>query len=139
MPRRRAQPRRHAAVHVVRASGTHAEAPERPPVAVLRQREPPRDARGKWTVPGGANPPAGAPPVARHWPPERRTSPAMSWPLHACVCHRRDPTSSQSTSREYISQSSAVLRAHAQPPPSSAACHLRRLGELIAPPASMAI
>jgi hypothetical protein len=33
---------------------------------VLRRREPPRDARGKWTVPVGANPPAGAPPVARH-------------------------------------------------------------------------
>jgi hypothetical protein len=32
-----------------------------------------------WQVagPGGANPPAGAPPAACHWPPERRTSPAM--------------------------------------------------------------
>jgi hypothetical protein len=32
-----------------------------------------------WQVagPGGADPPAGEPPVARHWPPERRTSPAM--------------------------------------------------------------
>jgi hypothetical protein len=51
----------------------------------------PDGARGNWTVPDGANTPAGAPPVARHLPPERRTSPAMPWSLHACVCHRRDP------------------------------------------------
>jgi hypothetical protein len=43
-------------------------------------------------VPGGADPPAGAPPVARHWPPEWRTSPAMPRPLHACKWHRCDPT-----------------------------------------------
>jgi hypothetical protein len=32
-----------------------------------------------WQVagPGGADPPAGAPSAACHWPPERRTSPAM--------------------------------------------------------------
>jgi hypothetical protein len=32
-----------------------------------------------WQVagPGGVDPPAGAPPVARHWPPKRRTSPTM--------------------------------------------------------------
>jgi hypothetical protein len=32
-----------------------------------------------WQVtgPGGIDPPAGAPPAARHWPPERRTSLAM--------------------------------------------------------------
>jgi hypothetical protein len=32
-----------------------------------------------WQVagPGGANPPAGAPSASCHWPPERRTSPAM--------------------------------------------------------------
>jgi hypothetical protein len=106
LPRRRAQPCRHAAVRAVPASGAHAEVMERPPVTALWRRELSRDARGKWTVPGGANPPAGAPPVARHWPPERRTSPAMPWPLHACVCHRRDPTSSKPTSREYINQSS---------------------------------
>jgi hypothetical protein len=32
---------------------------------------------GKWATLGSANPLAGAPPVARHWPPERRTSQAM--------------------------------------------------------------
>jgi hypothetical protein len=89
LPRRRAQPRRHAAVRAVPASGAHAEAPERPPVAALRWWELPYDGRGKWTVPGGANP--------------------------------------------------QVPRAHAQPPPSSAARHLRRLSELVAPPASMAV
>jgi hypothetical protein len=32
-----------------------------------------------WQVagPGGANPPVGAPSMACHWPPERRTSPAI--------------------------------------------------------------
>jgi hypothetical protein len=64
---------------------------------------------------------------------------AMPWPLHACVCHWCDPTSSQPTFRRYKNQSSALPRVHAQPPPSSAARHLRRLGELIAPPASMAV
>jgi hypothetical protein len=136
LPRRRARPRRHATVP---ASGAHDEAPEWPPVTALRRWEPPREARGKWTVLGGANPPAGAPPVPRHWPPERRTSPAMPWPLHACVCHRREPTSSQPTFRECISQSSVLPRAHTQPPSNSATRYLCRLGELTAPPASMAI
>jgi hypothetical protein len=101
LPRRHARPRRQAAVRTVPASGAHAEAPERPSVAALRRRELPCDARGKWTAPGGANPPAGAPPVARQWPPERRMSSDMPWLLHACVRHRRDPTSSQPTSRGY--------------------------------------
>jgi hypothetical protein len=60
--------------------------------------------------------------VARHWPPERRTSPAMSCPLYACVCHRRDPTSPQPTSRAYLSLSSALPLAHAprhRAPPSA--------------------
>jgi hypothetical protein len=39
--------------------------------------------------------------VARHWPPERRTSLAMPRPLHACVSHQLDLTSPQSTSRGY--------------------------------------
>jgi hypothetical protein len=35
-----------------------------------------------WQVagPGGADPPAGAPPAACHWPPERHTSPAIDLP-----------------------------------------------------------
>jgi hypothetical protein len=70
--------------------GAHAEAPKRPSVAALRRRELTRVVRGKWAAPGGVNPPVGAQPVARHWPPERRTSPAMPRPLHTCVSHRRD-------------------------------------------------
>jgi hypothetical protein len=93
LPRRRARPRRQAVVRVVPASGAHAEAPERPSVAALRRRELTHVVRGKWAAPGGVDPPAGPPPVVCHWPPERRTSPAMSRPLHACVSHRRDLTS----------------------------------------------
>jgi hypothetical protein len=87
LPRRRVQPRRQAAVRVVPASGAHAKAPKRSLVAALRRRELTRAVRGKWSAPGGVDPPAGAPPVARHWPPERRTSPAMLRPPHACVSH----------------------------------------------------
>jgi hypothetical protein len=43
----------------------------------------------------------GAPPAVRHWPPERRTSPAMPWPFHACLCHRRGLTHSQPTFPDY--------------------------------------
>jgi hypothetical protein len=86
LPRRRMRPCRHGAVRAVPASGAHAEAPERPLVAALRWRELPRDTRGKWTVPGGANPPAGAPPVVDHWPPERRKSrPCRGLSTRACV------------------------------------------------------
>jgi hypothetical protein len=113
LPRRRVRPRRQAVVRAVPASGAHAEAPERSSVVALRRRELPRDARGKWTVPGGANPSAGAPPVARHWLPERRTPPAMSWLLHLCVHHWRDPTSSQPTSRGYKTSPVPLPRAHA--------------------------
>jgi hypothetical protein len=93
LPRRRARPRRQATVRAVPASGAHAEAPERSSVAVLHRQELTRAVRGKWAAPGGVGPPAGAPPVARHWPPERCTSPAMPRPPHACVNHRRDLTS----------------------------------------------
>jgi hypothetical protein len=93
LPRRRVRPRRQAAVRAVPASSAHAEAPERPLVAVLRRRELTRAVCGKWAASGGVDPPAGASPVARHWPPERRTSPAMPRPLHACVSHRHDLTS----------------------------------------------
>jgi hypothetical protein len=71
LPRRRAWPRRQASVRVVPASGAHAEAPERPLVTALRRRELTRVVRGKWAEPGGVDPLAGAPPMARHWPPER--------------------------------------------------------------------
>jgi hypothetical protein len=43
----------------------------------------------------------GTPPAARHWPPGRRTSPAMLWPFHTCLCHRHDLTHSQSTFPDY--------------------------------------
>jgi hypothetical protein len=98
MPRRallrhRARPRRQAVVRAIPASGAHAEAPEQPSVAALRRRELTCAVRGKWAAPDGVDPPAGAPPVVRHWPLEQRTSPAMLRPPHACVSHRRDLTS----------------------------------------------
>jgi hypothetical protein len=99
--RRCARPRRHAAVRAVPASGAHAEALERPPVAAQRRRELSRDVRGEWVVAGGANPPDRCTPAARHWPPGRRTSPATPWPFHACLCHRRDLTTSQPTFPDY--------------------------------------
>jgi hypothetical protein len=43
----------------------------------------------------------GAPPAACHWLLGRRTSPAMPWPFHACLCHRRDLTHSQPTFPDY--------------------------------------
>jgi hypothetical protein len=66
-----------------------------------------------WQVagPGGANPPTGAPPVARHWPPERRMSPAMpSASLRVQVAPAR-PYLPQPTSRALISQPSRPSRA----------------------------
>jgi hypothetical protein len=93
LPRRRARPCRQAAVRAVPVSGVHDEAPERPSVAALRRRELTRAVRGKWAVPDGVDPPTGAPPGARHWPPGRRTSPAMPRPPHAFVSHQRDLTS----------------------------------------------
>jgi hypothetical protein len=69
-----------------------------------------------WQVagPGGANPPADAPSAACHWPPERRTSPAMpSTPLRGLVA-RHVPTNRPS--RALISRSSPSLaRMHACP------------------------
>jgi hypothetical protein len=61
-----------------------------------------------------------APPAARHWPSGRRTSPAMLWPLHACLCHRRDLTNSQPAVPNYKKTSPAsASRAHtaARAPP----------------------
>jgi hypothetical protein len=49
----------------------------------------------------------GAPPAARHWPPGLRMSPAMPWPFHACLCHRRDLTHSQPTFPDYKKTSQA--------------------------------
>jgi hypothetical protein len=87
-----------------------------------------------WQVagPGGANPPAGAPSAACHWPPERRTSPAMpSTSLRSLVA----------LARSYLPQPTfpcaykpvlAVPRAHAFLP----SCHrppLPPLGEHRAP------
>jgi hypothetical protein len=68
-----------------------------------------------WQVagPGGADPPAGAPPVARHWPPERRTSPAMpsaSLRVQVAPAH---PYLPQPTSRALISQPRPPSRARA--------------------------
>jgi hypothetical protein len=68
-----------------------------------------RAVRGKWGGPGGANPPAGAPSAACHWPPEGRTSPAMpSHPLHGLVA-RHVPTYPNRPSRTLISESSPSL------------------------------
>jgi hypothetical protein len=68
-----------------------------------------------WQVagPGGADPPAGAPPAACHWPPERRTLPAMpSASLHGLVA----PT------RSYLPQPT-FPRAYEPSPPSLARTH----------------
>jgi hypothetical protein len=99
--RRRVRPRRQAAVRTVPVSGVHAEALERPSAAALRRRELTHAVHGKWAALGGVDPPAGAPPVVRHWPLERRTSPAMPRPLHTCVSHWRDLTSPKPTSSVY--------------------------------------
>jgi hypothetical protein len=68
----------------------------------------------------------GAPPLARHWPPEQRRSPAMPQPPHACKWHRHDPTYPQPTSRALISQPRPLLartRIRLEPPSSR---HWRR-------------
>jgi hypothetical protein len=93
LPRRRERPCRQAAVCAVPASGAHTEVPEWPLFAALRRRELTRAIRGKWAALGGVDPPAGAPPVARHWAPEWCTSPAIPRHLHVCVSDRRDLTS----------------------------------------------
>jgi hypothetical protein len=79
-----------------------------------------------WQVagPGGVDPPAGAPPVARHWPPERRTSPAMpSASLRVLVAPPR-PYLPQPTFPRAYKPAPVVPRAHAfspEPPPSAIA------------------
>jgi hypothetical protein len=75
-----------------------------------------------WQVagPGGANPPAGAPPAAYHWPPERRTSPAMtSASLRGLAASARSYLPQPTFPRAY-KPVPAVPRAHAflpEPPP----------------------
>jgi nucleoid-associated protein YgaU len=71
-----------------------------------------------WQVagPGGANPLAGAPPVACHWPAERRTSPAMpSASLRVLVAPAR-PYLPQPTFLRAYKPAPAVPRAHALSP-----------------------
>jgi hypothetical protein len=83
-------------------------------------------ARWRWST-------GGAPPVARHWPPEWRTLSAMPQPPHACKWHRHDPTYPQPTSRALISHHRPLLartRIRPEPPPSH---HWRRR---CAPPSS---
>jgi hypothetical protein len=74
-----------------------------------------------WQVagPGGADPLAGAPPAACHWPPERCTSPAMpSASLHGLVAPARFYLPQPTFSRTY----KPVPRAHASlPKPSPSA------------------
>jgi hypothetical protein len=77
-----------------------------------------------WQVagPGGADPPAGAPPAACHWTPERRTLPAMpSASLHGLVAPARSYLPQPTFPRAY-KPVPAVPRAHAflPEPPSSA-------------------
>jgi hypothetical protein len=79
-----------------------------------------------WQVagPGGADPPAGAPPAACHWPLERSTSPAMpSASLRVLVAPAR-PYLPQPTFPSAYKQAPAVPRALAilpEPPPSAIA------------------
>jgi hypothetical protein len=71
-----------------------------------------------WQVagPGGVDLPAGAPPAACHWPPERRTSPAMpSASLHVQVAPAR-PYLPQPTFPRAYKPVPAVPRVHAFPP-----------------------
>jgi hypothetical protein len=87
-----------------------------------------------WQVagPGGANPPAGASSAACHWPPERRTSPAMpSTPLCGLVA-RHVPTYPNRPSRALISRSSPSL-ARTRACPSRRRPLLPPLGEHRAP------
>jgi hypothetical protein len=79
-----------------------------------------------WQVagPGGVDPPAGAPPVARNWLPERRTSPAMpSASLCVLVASAR-PYLPQPTFPRAYKPAPAVPRAHTfspESPPSAIA------------------
>jgi hypothetical protein len=75
-------------------------------------------------VPGGADPPAGAPPAACHWPSERRTSPAMpSASLRVLVAPARSYLP-QPTFLSAYKTALTVPRAHVflpEPPPSAIA------------------
>jgi hypothetical protein len=86
LPRRRARPRRRAAVHAIPSSGTHAEAPEWPPVAALRRRELPRDVRGKWACQVAPIHRIGAPPqCAIGCRGDARRRPCCGHSTRACV------------------------------------------------------
>jgi hypothetical protein len=79
-----------------------------------------------WQVagPGGVDPPAGAPPVARHWPPERRTSPAMPLTSLRVLVALARPYLPQLTFPRAYKPAPAVPRAHVfspEPPPSAIA------------------
>jgi hypothetical protein len=91
--RRRARPRRRAAVRAVPVSGAHAEALEWPPVVALRRRELPRDVRGKCAYQVA--------PIHRTGAPLRRASgrrgdvrrrPCCGHSTHACVTGVTSPT-----------------------------------------------
>jgi hypothetical protein len=87
-----------------------------------------------WQVagPGGANPPVGAPSAVCHWPPERRTSPAMpSTPLRGLAA-RHVPAYPNRPSRALISRSSPSL-ARMRACPSRRRPPLPPLGEHRAP------
>jgi hypothetical protein len=77
-----------------------------------------------WQVagPGGVDPPAGAPPVARHWPPERRMSPAMPSASLRVLVALAHPYLPQPTFPRTYKPASAIPRAHAfSPEPLSSA------------------
>jgi hypothetical protein len=71
-----------------------------------------------WQVagPGGVHPPAGAPPVARHWPPERRTSPAMPSASLRVLVAPAHPYLPQPTFSRAYKPVPVVPRAHAFSP-----------------------
>jgi hypothetical protein len=69
-----------------------------------------------WQVAGlgDVDPPTGAPPVARHWPPERRTSPAMpSASLHMLVAPAHPYLPQLTFPRAYKPASVVPARTHA--------------------------
>jgi hypothetical protein len=71
-----------------------------------------------WQVagPGGVDPPTGAPPVAHHWPPERRTSPAMPSASLRVLVAPAHPYLPQLTCRALISHPRPSLaRTHFHP------------------------
>jgi hypothetical protein len=87
-----------------------------------------------WQVagPSGANPPASAPSAACHWPPERRTSPAMPSPPLRGLVARHVPTYPNRPPRSLISRSSPSL-ARMRACPSRRRPPLPPLGEHRAP------